>query len=153
MRQPGHFIAQSGSLKPTNTPRSTYNPMSRIWTMQRKGTVLALPFWLSRDAEGCRPQAGSQIEKDTINKVNYYKPFMWSVIAVGFIVFLWSLFRAPAQVFDRRFLFLAIVTVFVGSRIGIEFSRHKIQITVSDTFVFLTFLLFACEAAVLIAAA
>ncbi|MFN2501220.1 MAG: PAS domain S-box protein [Pyrinomonadaceae bacterium] len=93
------------------------------------------------------------MEKNAINKVNYYKPFMWSVIAVGFVVLVWSLYRVPDQVFDRRFLFLAIVTVFVGSHIGIEFSRHKIQITVSDTFVFLTFLLFGCEAAVLVAAA
>lgn len=112
-----------------------------------------MPFWLSQSTGEDRPQAGVPIEKDAISKVNYYKPFMWSVIAVGFIVFSWSLFRVPAQVLDRRFLFLAIVTVFVGSRIGIEFSRHKIQLTVSDTFVFLTFLLFGCEAAVLVAAA
>lgn len=112
-----------------------------------------MPFWLSRSSEGFRPEAGLEVENDPIKKVNYYKPFMWSVIAVGLIVFLWSLFRVPAQVLDRRFLFLALVTVFVGSRIGIGFSRHNIQITVSDTFVFLTFLLFGCEAAVLVAAA
>jgi PAS domain S-box-containing protein len=124
-----------------------------MWIMQRKETVLELPFWRSRSAAECPQQAGAQIENDAINKVNYYKPFMWSIIAAGCLVFLWSLFRVPAQVFDRRFLFLSLVTVFVGSRIGIGFSRHKIQITVSDTLVFLTFLLFGCEAAVLVAAA
>ncbi len=117
-----------------------------------------LPIWSFRSAEGSRHHcrrtpAVSTVEKNAINKINYYKPFMRAVIAVGLVVFLWSLFRVPAQVFDLRFLSLAIVTVFLGSHIGIEFSHHKLQITVSDTFVFLTFLLFGCEAAVLVAAA
>src|SRR5687767_1150605 len=124
MPQLDPFTAKRGSLKPTNTPRSTYKPMmSRISTMHRKETVLALPFWLSRADEGRSSRAGSQIQKA---EVNYYKPFMWSVIAVGFSVVGWGVYQLPAQALDRRFLFLAIVTVFVGSRIGIEFSRHKI---------------------------
>jgi diguanylate cyclase (GGDEF)-like protein/PAS domain S-box-containing protein len=59
---------------------------------------------------------------------------------------------APGQI-DVRFLILATVTLCFGSRLGIEFSKHKVQITVSDSFIFLTLLLYGREAAVLLAAA
>ena len=54
---------------------------------------------------------------------------------------------------DVRFLFLAAITLCFGSRLGIEFSKHRIQVTVSDSFVFLTLLLYGTEAAVLLASA
>lgn len=76
---------------------------------------------------------------------------MHLIVAFGAIACLVSIFRLPIEQVDVRLLLLAIITVFLGSRIGIEFSRHKIQITVSDTFVFLILLLYGGEAAVLIA--
>ncbi|HZI47006.1 MAG TPA: EAL domain-containing protein, partial [Pyrinomonadaceae bacterium] len=48
---------------------------------------------------------------------------------------------------------IATVTIVFGSRLGIDFSSHKIQITVSDTFIFLTLLLYGTELAVLLAGA
>jgi diguanylate cyclase (GGDEF)-like protein/PAS domain S-box-containing protein len=73
--------------------------------------------------------------------------------ALGALVCLYCLFRLdPAQI-DVRFLILATVTLCFGSRLGIEFSKHRVQITVSDSFIFLTLLLYGAEPAVLLAAA
>ena len=74
------------------------------------------------------------------------------LIAAGALVCLHSLLYLPYSKLDLRFLFISVATIALGSRIGIEFSRLKVQITVSDTFVFLTMLLYGGEAAVLLAA-
>ncbi len=84
---------------------------------------------------------------------NYTKPFMYLIVACGVVVCLLSVFRFPVVKIDLQFLILTAVTIVLGSRIGVEYSSHKIQITVSDTFVFLTLLLYGGEAAVLVAAA
>ncbi len=57
------------------------------------------------------------------------------------------------SVLDLRFLFLAILTLVVGSRVNIRIPRVKGFISVSDTFIFLVLLMFGKEAAVLLAAA
>jgi diguanylate cyclase (GGDEF)-like protein/PAS domain S-box-containing protein len=75
------------------------------------------------------------------------------VPVVGAIVCAYCVFHLPAAQIDMRFLMLAAVTLCFGSRLGIEFSSHNIQITVSDSFIFLTLLLYGTEAAVLLAAA
>jgi diguanylate cyclase (GGDEF)-like protein/PAS domain S-box-containing protein len=72
---------------------------------------------------------------------------------LGAAVCAYCVFHLPTSQIDARFLALAIVTLCFGSRLGIEFSSHKIQITVSDSFIFLTLLLYGAEAAVLLAAA
>ena len=50
---------------------------------------------------------------------------------------------------DRRFIILGLAML-IGSRITIEIPRAKGHISVSDTFVFLTLLLFGGQAAVLL---
>jgi diguanylate cyclase (GGDEF)-like protein/PAS domain S-box-containing protein len=69
------------------------------------------------------------------------------------IVGLYCVYRLPFAQLDIHFLILAAVTLCFGSRLGIEFSKHKVQITISDSFIFLTLLLYGTEAAVLLAAA
>lgn len=73
--------------------------------------------------------------------------------ALGALVCLYCLLRLDPAQLDVRFLILASVTLCFGSRLGIEFSKHRVQITVSDSFIFLTLLLYGAEAAVLLAAA
>jgi diguanylate cyclase (GGDEF)-like protein/PAS domain S-box-containing protein len=75
------------------------------------------------------------------------------LIAAGASVCLYSLVYLPYSKLDLRLLFISVVTIFLGSRIGIEFSRLKVQITVSDTFIFLSMLLYGGEVAVLLATA
>jgi len=78
---------------------------------------------------------------------------MGLVIAAGAAACLYSLLNLPYSTVDLRLLFISAVTIILGSRIGIEFSPLKVQITVSDTFIFLCMLLYGGEVAVLLAAA
>jgi diguanylate cyclase (GGDEF)-like protein/PAS domain S-box-containing protein len=75
------------------------------------------------------------------------------IIAAGAAVCCFSIYNAPLEQVDLRFLLLSAVTICLGSRIGIEVSRIKFHITISDTFIFLTMLLYSGELAILIAAA
>jgi diguanylate cyclase (GGDEF)-like protein/PAS domain S-box-containing protein len=75
---------------------------------------------------------------------------MWAVIALGMVVFLFAGINLPTSLIDIRFLFLALITICIGSRISIEIPRVKGHISVSDTFIFLTILLFGGEAAILL---
>ncbi len=81
----------------------------------------------------------------------FTKFFMWTVIALGAAAFAYSATRLPVAQLDRRFLILALITVGIGSRLSVRVPRVRGQITVSDTFLFLTILLFDGEAAILLA--
>jgi diguanylate cyclase (GGDEF)-like protein/PAS domain S-box-containing protein len=94
------------------------------------------------------PQAFRKMPSET-NKLS--RPYMLAVALAGGAALLFSLGTLDLRALDARFWFLAAVTVFFGSRVGIEFSKHRIQITVSDTFVFLTLLLFGGGPAVIVA--
>src|ERR1043165_10061999 len=78
---------------------------------------------------------------------------MWSIIALGSVVFLVSGLRVDISQIDIRCLFLALITIGIGSRISIKIPRVKGHISVSDTFIFLSILLFGGEVAVLLSAA
>lgn len=93
------------------------------------------------------------MQTTSAGRKNYNRSFMRLIVFIGGAVCLFSAWRFPVERIDLKFLFLATVAVFLGSRIGIEFSRQRVQITASDIFVFLTLLLYGGEAAVLIAAA
>ena len=60
-------------------------------------------------------------------------------------------YNLPVAQFDRRFIILGLAML-VGSRVTIEIPRAKGHISVSDTFVFLTLMLFGGHAAVVLAA-
>ncbi len=78
---------------------------------------------------------------------------MWTVAAVGVVVYAVSAYHLPINRLDLRFLLLALITIAIGSRIAVEIPRVSGRITVADTFIFLTMLLYGGEAAVLLAAA
>jgi diguanylate cyclase (GGDEF)-like protein/PAS domain S-box-containing protein len=77
---------------------------------------------------------------------------MRAVAALGSVVFIFSLLHVQVSQIDIRFLFLAIITICVGSRVTIQIPSVKGHISVSDTFIFLTVLLFGGEVAILLAA-
>ena len=87
----------------------------------------------------------------TTDHIALTRPYMTLVTACGVGACLYSVLGLPYGGLDLNFFVLAGITIFVGSRIGIAFSSHQIQITVSDTLVFLTLLLYGGEAAVLVA--
>ena len=79
--------------------------------------------------------------------------FLILVTLLGVVVAVLCASRLPFLKLDIRFLVLAFITVFIGSRITIRVPRARGRISISDTFVFLTLLLFGGEAAVLVATA
>ena len=93
------------------------------------------------------------MQTTSLEKKDYDKWFKWLIIAAGVAVYAFAAFHFRLEHIDLRFVLLATITIAFSSRLGIEFSHHRVNITVSDTFVFLTLLLYGGEAAVLVAGA
>jgi signal transduction histidine kinase/CheY-like chemotaxis protein len=81
------------------------------------------------------------------------RPFMLTVIVLGAAACLWSAYRLPFAQLDLLFLLLAALTVALTSRITVRVPGVNGRITISETLIFLTMLLYGGEAAILLAAA
>jgi diguanylate cyclase (GGDEF)-like protein/PAS domain S-box-containing protein len=77
---------------------------------------------------------------------------MLAVIFCGLACVAWAAVAAPYEKVDVQFLLLVGFTLGFGSRISVKIPRLKSHISVSDTFIFLTLLLYGGELAVLVAA-
>src|ERR1043165_6205928 len=77
--------------------------------------------------------------------------FMALGCAAGAAVTLLSLWRLQWSHLDWRFAVLAAVAVGVGARGVVRIPRVKGEVTASDTFIFLTMMLYDGEAAILLA--
>jgi len=77
---------------------------------------------------------------------------MWSVIVAGIVAGGYSIATLPYAKLDFRFFLLFLLTVLISSRIAIKVPRVNTTITVADSFVFLTLLLYGPKAAVVVAA-
>ncbi len=88
-----------------------------------------------------------------MNRSRLNQMYVWLVTATGASVVVFSAAHLTKRQIDLRFLLLALVTVLIGSRLSIQIPRVKAHISVSDTFVFLSLLLFGGEAAILLATA
>lgn len=77
--------------------------------------------------------------------------YLLLVIVLGAVAFIFSVANLQSNILDFRFFFLALITIGFGSRITIEMPRFKSHISVSDTFIFLTFLLYGGETAIVLA--
>ena len=90
----------------------------------------------------------TQVNKERLNQF-----YVWTIIAAGATLALFSAANLAIGAIDIRFLLLALATVLIGPRLSIQIPRVKAHISVSDTFVFLSLLLFGGEAAILLATA
>jgi diguanylate cyclase (GGDEF)-like protein len=90
---------------------------------------------------------------ESVGKQSLTKRYMWLMVAAGAAIFSYSCYTLPYQQLDFRFLLLFSLTLGISSGIGIRVPRVNTTITVADTFVFLTLLLYGPEAAVIVAAA
>ncbi|MFZ0062679.1 MAG: hybrid sensor histidine kinase/response regulator [Pyrinomonadaceae bacterium] len=88
-----------------------------------------------------------------MGRQRFVAPYMWGVIAIGAAILLFSLYRLPFRQLDLPFLILALLVIAVSSSVVIRIPLVSGGITVSDTFIFLTMLLYGGEAAVMLAAA
>ncbi len=77
--------------------------------------------------------------------------FMLAAAAAGGAAGLFSLQRLEWGLLDWRFGVLALIAIVVGARISVRIPRVKGEVTVSDTFIFLTMMLYDGEAAILLA--
>jgi len=88
-----------------------------------------------------------------MGKQRFINQYMWLVVVAGTAIFFHSLCTLPFARLDFRFCLLFLLTVVISSRIAIKVPRVNTTITVADSFVFLTLLLYGPEAAVIVAAA
>ncbi|HEY0083346.1 MAG TPA: ATP-binding protein, partial [Pyrinomonadaceae bacterium] len=85
-------------------------------------------------------------------KQRFARPFMVLMCVLGLCAFLLALRDLPYAHIDLRFLLLAFMTLTIGSRVSIQIPRVCGHISVSDTFIFLTILLFGGDAGIVLAA-
>jgi signal transduction histidine kinase/DNA-binding NarL/FixJ family response regulator len=86
-----------------------------------------------------------------VDRRNPARPFMWAVVALGSSALLFSVAGLPVARLDVRFLLLAVL-VCVSSHVAVRIPHVSGRITVSDTLVFLTLLLYGGAAAVVLSA-
>jgi diguanylate cyclase (GGDEF)-like protein/PAS domain S-box-containing protein len=87
-----------------------------------------------------------------VSRNRYAGPYMWLVVACGAVVGVYSACALNPAVLDFRLLLLTFVTVLIGARVAIQIPRISGQITVADTVIFLTLLVYGGEPAILLAA-
>jgi signal transduction histidine kinase/CheY-like chemotaxis protein len=90
------------------------------------------------------------LKPDTNEKLT--KTYIWATILGGGAVYFLAAYWLDLKLLDVRFLFIAVLTLFLSSRIVIKIPQFSSHISVSDTFIFLTLLLYGGEAAILMAA-
>ncbi len=81
-----------------------------------------------------------------------FKPYLWAVTGLGGLVFIYSCCNLDVHKLDPRFAILVGMTL-LSSRISVPIPRFTSQISVSDTLIFLTLLIYGGQAAVVLAAA
>ena len=87
----------------------------------------------------------------TSTQSRFFLPFLRTVTGLGALALIYSLFNINPSHLDLRFAALVLMSLVLSSRIVIPIPRLSSQISVSDTFVFLTLLLYGGPAAVAVA--
>ncbi|MCM3902890.1 MAG: ATP-binding protein [Pyrinomonadaceae bacterium] len=77
--------------------------------------------------------------------------YMWSIVVFGSLITLLSIYQLPFEQLTLRFLLLAML-VAASSLVAVPIPRVSGRITVADTFIFLTMLLYGGAAAVVMSA-
>jgi len=79
------------------------------------------------------------------------KGYMVSVVICGLICLASAIVWVPLDKIDLQFLVLVCFTIGLGSRVTVQIPQFKSHISVSDTFIFLTLLLYGGELAIILA--
>ncbi len=86
-----------------------------------------------------------------VNRPQFAQFYMWSLVIAGAAIALVSIYVLPFHRLDAQFVFLCMM-VAASAVIAIPIPRVSGRITVADTFVFLTMLLYGGAAAILVSA-
>ncbi|HJS23855.1 MAG TPA: ATP-binding protein [Pyrinomonadaceae bacterium] len=92
--------------------------------------------------------SAAQVE---VNRIQFGQVYMWSIVIAGAAITLGSIYALPFGRLDAGFVFLSFM-VMASSLIAIKIPRVSGRITVADTFVFLTLLLYGGAAAIVVSA-
>jgi len=87
-----------------------------------------------------------------IDKKKLASTYLWVTICAGGLIYFTAAYRLDLKLVDLKLAVIAILTIFLSSRVSIRIPRFDSQISVSDTFIFLSLLLYGYEVAILIAA-
>jgi diguanylate cyclase (GGDEF)-like protein len=80
-------------------------------------------------------------------------PYQWLIIAIGGLISVYSIWHLPLHQIDLRFLLLTSLTLIISSRVAVKVPRIDTNLTISDTFIFLTLLLYGGEMGIVLAGA
>src|SRR5258705_2264988 len=86
-----------------------------------------------------------------MDQQRFAKLYMWSIVGFGSVITLISVNQLRFVQLDLRFLVLAL-SVVISSLVAVRIPRVSGRITIADTFIFLTMLLFGGPAAVVLSA-
>ena len=92
--------------------------------------------------------SAAQVE---VNRIQFGQVYMWSIVIGGAAITLGSVYALPFGKLDASFVFLCFM-VMASSLIAIKIPHVSGRITVADTFVFLTLLLYGGAAAIVVSA-
>jgi len=83
-----------------------------------------------------------------MDQQRFAKLYMWSMVVCGLAIAFFAVRLLPFDRLDFRFLLLASMVV-ISSQVAVKIPRVSGRITVADTFIFLTMLLYGGAAAIL----
>src|SRR5437764_6738214 len=86
-----------------------------------------------------------------VNRLQFGQVYMWSLVIAGAAIAIGALYEFPFDQLDSRFAFLCLMVI-ASSLVAIRIPRVSGRITVADTFIFLTMLLYGGSAAILLSA-
>ena len=86
-----------------------------------------------------------------MNEHRFGRLYMWSIVVFGSVISVLSISQLPFEQLDLPFLLLALL-VATSSLVAVPIPRVSGRITVADTFIFLTMLLYGGAAAVVMSA-
>jgi signal transduction histidine kinase/ActR/RegA family two-component response regulator len=90
--------------------------------------------------------------KAEIKNKKLVSAFMAATIGAGGLIYFLAAVRLNPTILNPQFGLLVLITLLLSTHVIIKIPQFSSQISVSDTFIFLTLLLYGCEAAILVAA-
>ncbi len=86
-----------------------------------------------------------------VNRLHFGQVYMWSPVTAGAVITLVAVAQLPYSKLNAPFVFLCLMVI-SSALVAIRIPRVSGRITVADTFVFLTLLLYGGAAAILVSA-
>lgn len=86
-----------------------------------------------------------------VNRLHFGQVYMWSLVTAGAVITLVAVSQLPYGRLDAPFVFLCLMVI-SSALVAIRIPRVSGRITVADTFVFLTLLLYGGAAAIVVSA-